>query len=84
MENNNFWWYLLIPFCLAVVGLTREYCNHSEEATEQAVEEPVEVTKTVVTEQKKTDVPVGKIKCVHSDANNGICLEYVIYRTLGE
>lgn len=82
MKNNNFLW--LIPFCLAVIGLTQAYCNHSEEATEQVVEEPVKVTKTVATEQKKTDVPVGKIKCVHSDANNGICLEYVIYRTIGE
>ena len=84
MENNNFWWYL-IPFCLGVVSLALTlYGYHERTRSEQAVEEPVKVTKTVVTEQKKTDVPVGKIKCVHSDANNGICSEYVIYRTLGE
>lgn len=84
MENNNFWWYL-IPFCLGVASLTLTlYGYHERTTTEQAVEEPVKVTKTVATEQKKTDVPVGKIKCVHSDANNGICLEYVIYRTIGE
>lgn len=84
MENNNFWWYL-IPFCLAVVGLTREYCNHSEEATEQAVEEPAKVVKAVATEQKKTEVPVGKIKCVDKNAYHyKFCSEYVIYRTLGE
>lgn len=82
MENNNFWWYL-IPFCLAVVGLTQQYCNYREKTTEQ-VEKPAEVIKTVATEHKKTEVPVGKIKCVHSDAHNGICLEYIIYRTIGE
>lgn len=83
MENKGAWLYL-IPWFLAVIGLTQAYCNHHEETTEQVVEEPVKVTKTVATEQKKTEVPVGKIKCVHSDANNGICLEYVIYRTIGE
>lgn len=83
MENNNFLW--LIPFCLAVIGLTQAYCNHSEEATEQAVEEPVKVTKTVATEQKKTDVPVGRIKCVDKNAYYyNLCSEYVIYRTIGE
>lgn len=82
MENNNFLW--LIPFCLAVIGLTQAYCNHSEEATEQVVEESVKVTKTVATEQKKTEVPVGKIKCVHTSIANRFCEEYVIYRTIGE
>lgn len=85
MENNGLWWYL-IPFCLGVViwTLILLYGYHERTRSEQAVEEPVKVTKTVATEQKKTEVPVGKIKCVHSDANNGICLEYVIYRTIGE
>lgn len=83
MENNNFLW--LIPFCLAVIGLTQAYCNHSEEATEQVVEEPAEIIKTVDTEQKKTDVPVGRIKCVDENAYYyNLCSEYVIYRTLGE
>lgn len=82
MEKNDFLW-CLIPLCLATINLVLIYCNHHKETTEQ-VEEPAEVIKTVATEQKKTNVPVGKIKCVHSDANNGICLEYVIYRTIGE
>ena len=81
MENN--WWLYLIPFCLAVIGLTQSYCNQHEETTEQ-VEEPAEVIKTVATEQKKTEVPVGKIKCVHRNANHNFCSEYVIYRTIGE
>lgn len=81
MENN--WWLYLIPFCLAVIGLTQAYCNHHKETTEQ-VEEPAEVIKTVVTEQKKTEVPVGKIKCVHININQNFCSEYVIYRTIGE
>lgn len=83
MENNNFWWYL-IPFCLGVVSLALTLYGYHERTRSEQVEEPVKVTKTVATEQKKTDVPVGKIKCVHSDTNNGICLEYVIYRTIGE
>lgn len=83
MENNNFWWYS-IPFCLGVASLILTLYGYHERTSKQVVEEPVKVTKTVATEQKKTDVPVGRIKCVHSDANNGICLEYVIYRTLGE
>lgn len=82
MENNNFWWYLT-PFCLGVASLTLTLYGYHERTSKQVVEEPAEVIKTVATEQK-TEVPVGKIKCVHSDANNGICLEYVIYRTLGE
>lgn len=84
MENNGLWWYL-IPFCLAVSGLTQAYCNHSEEATEQTVEEPAKFVKAVPTEQKKTEVPVGKIKCVDGNAYHyNFCSEYVIYRTLGE
>lgn len=77
MENNNFWWYL-IPFCLGVVslGLTL-YGYHERTSSEQVVEEPVKVT--------KTEVPVGKIKCVDENAYHyNFCSEYVIYRTLGE
>lgn len=81
MENN--WWLYLIPFCLAVIGLTQAYCNQHEKTTEQ-VEESAEVIKTVATEQKKTEIPVGKIKCVDRSANHDFCYEYVIYRTIGE
>lgn len=83
MEKNDFWWYA-IPFCLGIISLTLTLYGYHERTSEQVIEEPVEIIKTVATEQKKTEVPVGKIKCVHSDANNGICLEYVIYRTIGE
>ena len=84
MENNNFWWYL-IPFCLGVVSLTLTLYGYRERTRSEQVEEPVKVTKTVATEQKKTDVPVGKIKCVHtSTIGNRFCEEYVIYRTIGE
>lgn len=82
MKNKGAWLYL-IPFCLAVVGLTQAYCNHREENIEQ-VEEPAQVIKTVATEQKKTEVPVGKIKCVHRINGHNFCSEYVIYRTIGE
>ena len=52
--------------------------------SEQVVEEPVNVIKTVETEHVKTDVPVGKIKCVDRNANQNFCSEYIIYRTLAE
>ena len=85
MEKNNFWWYA-IPFCLGVISLTLTWYGHYERTSEQAVEEPpVEVIKTVATENMKTDVPVGRIKCVHtSTLGNRFCEEYVIYRTIGE
>ena len=85
MEKNNFWWYA-IPFCLGIVSLTLTWYGHYERtSSEQAVEEqPVEVIKTVATEQMKTDVPVGKIKCVHKEHHDNFCTEYVIYRTIGE
>lgn len=83
MENNNFWWYV-IPFCLGVASLILTLYGHHERTSKLVAEKPIKVVKAVATEQKKTEVPVCKIKCVHSDANNGICLEYVIYRTLGE
>ena len=83
MENNNFWWYL-IPFCLGVASLTLTLYGYHERTSEQ-VEEPVKVVKAVATEHKKTDVPVGRIKCVHtSTLGNRFCEEYVIYRTIGE
>ena len=82
MENN--WWLYLIPFCLAVIGLTKTYCNQHEETTEQVEEHAVEAVKTVATEHKKTEVSVGKIKCVDRSANHEFCYEYVIYRTIGE
>ena len=85
MEKNNFWWYA-IPFCLGIVSLTLTlYGYHERITTEQAVEEQsVEVIKTVATEQMKTDVPVGKIKCTHKEHHHNFCTEYVIYRTIGE
>lgn len=83
MKNDGMWWWYLIPFCLAVVGLTQQYCNYRKKTTEQVEEPAVEAVKTVATEQKKTEIPVGKIKCVHG-ANHDFCMEYVIYRTIGE
>lgn len=83
MEKNDFWWYL-IPFCLGVASLTLTLYGYHERTSEQVVEEPVKVVKAVATEQKKTDVPVGKIKCVDRSANHDFCYEYVIYRTIGE
>lgn len=83
MENNNFWWYL-IPFCLGAVSLTLTLYGYHERTSKQ-VEEPAEIIKTVDAEQKKTDVPVGRIKCVDENAYHyNLCSEYVIYRTLGE
>lgn len=82
MEKNDFWWYA-IPFCLGVISLTLTLYGYHERTSEQ-VEEPAEVIKTVATEHKKTDVPVGKIKCVDRSANHDFCMEYVIYRTIGE
>lgn len=83
MENNNFWWYL-IPFCLGVASLTLTLYGYHERTSKQVAEEPIKVVKAVATEQKKTEVPVGKIKCVDRSANHDFCYEYVIYRTLGE
>lgn len=84
MENNNFWWYL-IPFCLGLLVWGLTLYGYHERTSKQAVEEPVKVTKTVATEQKKTEVPVGKIKCVDENAYHyNFCSEYVIYRTIGE
>lgn len=83
MENNNFWWYL-IPFCLGVASLTLTLYGYHERTSKQVVEEPVKVVKAVAIEQKKTDVPVGKIECVDRSANHDFCYEYVIYRTVGE
>jgi hypothetical protein len=86
MEKNDFWWYA-IPFSLGViVSLTLTWYGHYERtSSEQAVEEPaVKVTKTVTTENMKTDVPVGKIKCTHKEHHHNFCTEYVIYRTIGE
>ena len=83
MKNNNFWWYS-IPFCLGVASLTLTLYGYHERTSKQVVEEPVKVVKAVATEQKKTEVPVGKIKCVDRSANHDFCYEYVIYRTLGE
>lgn len=85
MENNNFWWYV-IPFCLGVASLTLTlYGYHERTSSEQTVEEPVKVVKAVTTEQKKTEVPVGKIKCVDENAYHyNFCSEYVIYRIVGE
>lgn len=85
MEKNNFWWYA-IPFSLGIiVSLTLTWYGHYERTSEQAVEEPpVEVIKTVATENMKTDVPVGKIKCTHKEHHHNFCTEYVIYRTIGE
>lgn len=84
MEKNDFWWYA-IPFCLGVISLTLTLYGHYERTSEHAVEEPpVEVIKTVATENMKTDVPVGKIKCTHKEHHHNFCTEYVIYRTIGE
>lgn len=83
MENNNFWWYA-IPFCLGVISLTLTLYGVYKRTSEQVVEEPVNVIKTVATEQMKTDVPVGKIKCTHKEHHHNFCTEYVIYRTIGE
>lgn len=86
MEKNDFWWYA-IPFCLGIiVSLTLTWYGYYERiSSEQAVEEPaVKVTKTVATENMKTDVPVGKIKCTHKEHHHNFCTEYVIYRTIGE
>ncbi len=85
MEKNDFWWYA-IPFCLGVASLTLTLYGYRERtSSEQAVEEPVKATKTVGTEHKKTDVPVGKIKCVDGNAYHyNFCSEYMIYRTIGE
>lgn len=83
MEKNNFWWYA-IPFCLGVISLTLTLYGYHERTSEQAVEEPpVEVIKTVA-EHMQTDIPVGKIKCVHRNQHHNFCSEYVIYRTIGE
>lgn len=82
MEKNDFWWYS-IPFCLGVASLILTLYGYHERTSEQ-VEEPVKVVKAVATEQKKTEVPVGKIKCVHININQNFCSEYVIYRTIGE
>ena len=85
MEKDNFWWYA-IPFCLGVISLTLTLYGVYKRTSEQAVEEqPVEeVIKTVATENMKTDVPVGKIKCTHKEHHHNFCTEYVIYRTIGE
>ncbi|MBQ2176774.1 MAG: hypothetical protein II453_17585 [Alphaproteobacteria bacterium] len=83
MEKNDFWWYS-IPFCLGVASLILTLYGHHERTSKQVVEEPIKVVKAVTTEQKKTEVPVGKIKCVDRSANHDFCYEYVIYRTLGE
>jgi len=86
MEKNDFWWYA-IPFSLGViVSLTLTWYGYYERtSSEQTVEESVKVIETVATENMKTDVPVGKIKCVHtSTLGNRFCEEYVIYRTIGE
>lgn len=82
MEKNDFWWYV-IPFCLGVISLTTLYGVYKR-TSEQVVEEPTNVIKTVATEQIKTDVPVGKIKCTHKEHHHNFCTEYVIYRTIGE
>lgn len=51
MENNNFWWYV-IPFCLGVASLTLTlYGYHERTSSEQAIEEPVKVTKYDVYKQ---------------------------------
>lgn len=84
MGKNDFWWYA-IPFCLGVISLTLTLYGYHERTTiEQTVEEPVKVIKTVATENMKTDVPVGKIKCTHKEHHHNFCTEYVIYRTIGE
>lgn len=83
MEKNDFWWYS-IPFCLGVASLILTLYGYHERTSKQVVEEPIKVVKAVTTEQKKTEVPVGKIKCVDRSANHDFCYEYVIYRTLGE
>lgn len=84
MEKNDFWWYA-IPFCLGfIVSLTLTWYGLYERTSEQVIEEPVEVIKTVATENMKTDVPVGKIKCTHKEHHHNFCTEYVIYRTIGE
>lgn len=83
MEKDNFWWYA-IPFCLGVISLTLTLYGVYKRTSEQAVEEPVKVVKTVDTEHIKTDVPVGKIKCTHKEHHHNFCTEYVIYRTIGE
>lgn len=83
MEKNNFWWYA-IPFCLGAISLSLTLYGYHERTAEQIKEKPVEVIKTVATEQIKTDVPVGKIKCVHKEHHHNFCSEYVIYRTIGE
>ena len=81
MKKNDFWWYA-IPFCLGVISLTLTLYGYHERTSKQVVvEEPVKVIKTVATE---TDIPVGKIKCVHKEHHHIFCSEYVIYRTLGE
>ena len=83
MEKNDFWWYVF-PFCLGVISLTLTLYGVYKRTSEQVVEEPVNVIKTVETEHVKTDVPVGKIKCVDRNANQNFCSEYIIYRTLAE
>lgn len=80
MENNGLWWYG-IPFCLGAISLFLTLYGYHERTAEQD-EPPVEVIKTVATEHEKTDIPIGKIRCV--SGNNGYCREYVIYRTVGE
>ena len=84
MEKNDFLWYV-IPFCFGVASLTLTLYGVHKRTPEQVVEEPVKVTKTVAIEHKKTEVPVGKIKCVDENAYHyNFCSEYVIYRTIGE
>ena len=83
MEKDNFWWYA-IPCCLGVISLTLTLYGVYKRTSEQGVEEPVKVVKTVDTEHIKTDVPVGKIKCTHKEHHHNFCTEYVIYRTIGE
>lgn len=84
MKKDDFWWYV-IPFCLGIVSLTLTlYGYHERTTTEQAVEEPVKVIKTVATEHNEIEVLVGKIKCVHREHHHNFCSEYVIYRTLEE
>lgn len=83
MEKNNFWWYA-IPFCLGVISLALTLYGHYERTSKQVVEEPVNIIKAVATENMKTDVPVGKIKCTHKEHHHNFCTEYVIYRTIGE
>lgn len=83
MEKNDFWWYA-IPFCLGVISLTLTLYSYHKRTSEQVDEETTNVIKTVATEQIKTDVPVGKIKCVHREHHHNFCSEYVIYRTIGE